>query len=151
MNEEIGHRVSFDINETLKAIVLPEEFEGKKIVGKVVLTKLEETILAEGDFVAGVVLICDRCLVSFKAHIPFRLEREYNLNRNEDSIENLFVDKYGEIDLSEAIREDIILNIPMKNICDAKCLGICPGCGVNLNIEECRCGKKDKSIKVKKE
>jgi uncharacterized protein len=63
----------------------------------------------------------------------------------------LYVDKYGDIDLSEAIREEIILNIPMKNICDTNCKGICVGCGVNLNNEECQCGVKSKLKGKKKE
>jgi uncharacterized protein len=151
IRSEMGKRISFEINESLKDLALPEELEGKKLVGKLVLTRLDETILVEGDFVAGIVLICDRCLDNYKGHIPFHLEREYNLNRSDKSLENNYVDKLGDIDLSEAVREEIILSIPMRNICSEKCMGICAGCGINLNREECQCNEKIKVRNKKKE
>jgi uncharacterized protein len=144
---EVGTRLTFDINEAIKVIGLPSEIEGKKVVGKLKATRLEDTVLVSGEFVAGTVLICDRCLENFKAHIPFTLEREYNLNRSKESVEELIVDKFGEIDVTEPIREEIILAIPMKNICDEKCEGICAKCGVNLNKEECKCKIKKKRRK----
>lgn len=144
---EVGTQRTFDINESIKAIGLPTEIEGKKVVGKAKAIRLEDTILIEGEFVAGTVLICDRCLENFKAHIPFILEREYNLNRSKESPDELFIDKLGDIDLTEAMREEIILAIPMKNICEEKCKGICAKCGVDLNKEECKCKNKKKRSK----
>ena len=120
---------------------------GKKIVGKLTATKLDEMILLEGNLVAGVVLTCDRCLDNFKAHIPFYLEREYNLNRSTLIDDELFVDKFGEIDLTIPVREEIILALPIKNICSSDCAGICSGCGINLGKEKCLCKKSKKERK----
>lgn len=145
LTSDIGAKQFFGINEEIKNLGLPEEIEGKKLVGKLNLTKLENSILVEGEFVAGTVLICDRCLENFKTHIPFKLEREYNLNRSVDSAENLFVDKYSDIDITEPVREEVILAVPMKNICSEQCLGICLGCGANLNKEKCKCKNKKKN------
>ncbi len=142
---ETGAKQAAEISETLKGFDLPETVEGKRVIGRVVITKLDDSLLVKGDFVAGVILICDRCLENFKAHIPFRLERDYNIDRSQASAEELFVDKYGQIDLTEPIREEIILNIPLHNLCSEKCLGICQGCGVNLNNEKCCCKNKKRS------
>jgi uncharacterized protein len=30
----------------------------------------------------------------------------------------------------------------MKQLCKSDCKGICPGCGVDLNREKCRCSGK---------
>ncbi len=133
-----------EINDMAKTVGLPSEIEGKKVVGKLKLTRLEETILVEGDLTVGAILICDRCLNNFKTHIPITLEREYNLNRSKESTEDLYVDKLGNIDITEPVREEIILSVPMKNVCDEKCKGICPGCGVDLNKEDCKCKKANK-------
>lgn len=137
--EEVGARLDFNFEEKIDQLGLPAEIEGKSAKGKVTFTKLEESILASADFTAEVVLICDRCLSNFDKTLEISLEREYNINRQAKNEEELYVDKYGDIDLSEAVREDIILAVPMKNLCREGCQGICPNCGVNMNIEKCQC------------
>ncbi|RMG61535.1 MAG: DUF177 domain-containing protein, partial [Calditrichaeota bacterium] len=46
-----------------------------------------------------------------------------------------------EIDLSDQLKEYLILAVPMKMLCKEDCRGICPGCGADLNSEACRCGE----------
>ena len=43
------------------------------------------------------------------------------------------------IDLGEEIRQEIIMSNPVRVLCRKDCKGICPKCGVNLNIEQCQC------------
>ena len=147
INSDIGAQFIFEIDESINNMELPIEVVGRKVVGKLTATKLDEIVLLEGDLVTGVSLICDRCLSNFKGHIPFHLEREYNLNRSTMSEEGLFVDKFGEIDLAGPVREEIILNLPIKKICSPNCPGICSRCGVNLNKEKCTCKKSKKERK----
>ncbi len=52
-----------------------------------------------------------------------------------------------EVDLTPEIREDILLAMPARFKCSEECKGLCPGCGVNLNTEKCRCGTKRKKGK----
>lgn len=47
------------------------------------------------------------------------------------------------IDLSTGIREAIILSQPINYLCKDDCLGLCPVCGINLNVKTCNC-KSDK-------
>lgn len=44
-----------------------------------------------------------------------------------------------EIDLTDEIRDAIVLAVPMKMLCSENCRGLCAGCGANLNTEPCRC------------
>jgi uncharacterized protein len=37
------------------------------------------------------------------------------------------------VELNDEIRQEIILDYPMKIICKAECKGLCPNCGQNLN------------------
>ena len=37
------------------------------------------------------------------------------------------------------MREQIILMMPLKPLCDETCKGLCPRCGANLNREACTC------------
>ena len=47
-----------------------------------------------------------------------------------------------EVDLAELARDAFILDMDTKTLCSEDCKGLCPGCGVNLNREPCRCKKQ---------
>jgi uncharacterized protein len=41
--------------------------------------------------------------------------------------------------LEDVLKEQIILALPVKQVCDPACKGLCPHCGRNLNLESCDC------------
>ena len=43
------------------------------------------------------------------------------------------------IDLSRVLKDNIILGLPMKQVCKPECKGLCPKCGTDLNEKECDC------------
>ncbi|HSH75036.1 MAG TPA: DUF177 domain-containing protein [Longimicrobiales bacterium] len=56
-----------------------------------------------------------------------------------DAIE--FDPRAGFLDLSEAVREEVILAVNLYVVCDPGCLGLCPRCGTNLNEGACGCAE----------
>ncbi len=90
---------------------------------------------------------CGRCLERY----PFPIGKIFHLvltpeplppkskelNRNE-----LGLSFYSaqEINLYPFIREQVLLALPMRPLCEDDCRGLCEGCGVNLNHELCLCG-----------
>ncbi len=137
--EDVGATETFEIEETGKDLEFPESISVGKITGKVTAFKLEDSIVVSGKFVAEAGLICDRCLDNFEKPVKFSFEREYQLDRKAQSDEGLYVDKYGSVDISEPVREELILAVPTQNFCKSECPGICLGCGRNLNHEACTC------------
>lgn len=47
------------------------------------------------------------------------------------------------LDLSGPLREELMLTVSGYAFCDEDCKGLCSGCGVDLNEEECRCVKDE--------
>jgi DUF177 domain-containing protein len=43
------------------------------------------------------------------------------------------------LELNDVLREFVLLDLPMRKLCDENCKGICPVCGQNRNQKECRC------------
>lgn len=43
------------------------------------------------------------------------------------------------IDLSNGIKEAIVLSLPIASLCHEQCKGLCPVCGVNKNKKQCKC------------
>jgi uncharacterized protein len=41
--------------------------------------------------------------------------------------------------LEDALREQVLLALPLKVICREDCKGLCPHCGANLNDGQCSC------------
>ncbi|MBM4129290.1 MAG: DUF177 domain-containing protein, partial [Nitrospira sp.] len=48
----------------------------------------------------------------------------------------------GGLDLLDLIKEQVMLNLPMKTLCAELCKGICPQCGADLNTGTCECEAK---------
>ena len=46
-----------------------------------------------------------------------------------------------EIDISDVVRETILLAQPLNNICSPECRGLCLKCGANLNETDCNCDR----------
>ncbi len=47
------------------------------------------------------------------------------------------------IELTDDIREALVLAVPLKLVCTDECKGLCPHCGVNRNEESCTCTEED--------
>lgn len=45
-------------------------------------------------------------------------------------------------DLTESVREDILLALPQNPLCQRGCRGLCPDCGQDLNEATCACARK---------
>ena len=48
-------------------------------------------------------------------------------------------DSSDELDLSSAVREEVIFATDPYVVCDPECKGLCPRCGVNRNTGSCDC------------
>lgn len=85
---------------------------------------------------------CSRCLKPFvyqlRSNINVELIEEDEII-NEDDIDDIISYNDNIIDFNEIIREQIIMNLPMKMICSEGCKGLCKNCGMDLNNEVCRC------------
>ena len=56
-----------------------------------------------------------------------------------DEEDDLYVCTGDRVELSEMLREHIILSIPMQPLCREECRGLCPVCGQDRNEEPCSC------------
>lgn len=93
-------------------------------------------------------LVCSRCLEPYRVPVDASFDLRY-LPLAETSAEgereveddDLAAAYYrdDQIDLGQVVEEQIYLGIPMKPLCREGCLGLCPQCGTNLNVETCSC------------
>lgn len=62
--------------------------------------------------------------------------------KQEEDSDEIILLEHDEVDLAELARDAFILDMDTKTLCSEDCKGLCPGCGVNLNREPCRCKKQ---------
>lgn len=92
------------------------------------LTRVDNTVIADVTVSADYGYQCARCLEDFTRRKSREFHFDYEVNSPMDVI-----------DVGEDIRQELILNIPQRVLCSKECKGICAGCGINLNIETCKC------------
>ena len=96
------------------------------ILAKIDAQMTDEEIYIKGQVHTTVALHCARCLDDFNK----RFQGEFSLSLTPD---------HEKIDLSEQIRETVLIEIPMKALCQESCKGICSYCGTNKNKHSCEC------------
>ena len=92
------------------------------------LLRVDNTVIADVEVTAEFGYLCARCLADFQRSKT----REYHFDFEISSPMDI-------VDVGEEIRQEMILSIPQRVLCSKDCKGICAGCGVNLNIEKCKC------------
>lgn len=112
------------------------------------LTKDIQSVVVEGRMDGEVKMTCSRCLLEYIAPISVGFAvifKEKNNISDDDRESDVYEYGNNEIDLYPYLRETMILEFPVKQVCSEDCKGLCPICGKNLNEETCKC---DKEIKV---
>ncbi len=76
--------------------------------------------------------VCGRCLEPVRREIATeKLQLLFPLESVAD-----------ELDISEDVRSEMLLALPMNLLCREDCAGLCPVCGVNRNKKKCRCHER---------
>ncbi len=118
------------------------------VEGTVRLHRTNQGILVDGTATTPVELQCDRCLEPFAMTVTFPLREQFyptiDVNTGvplpQESDELVFpIDQNHLLDLREAIRQNLLLTLPMQAVCREDCAGLCPQCGQNLNEGRCDC------------
>ena len=99
-----------------------------KVHFKLHISAAKMDVIAMGKLYAKAEALCDRCA----EFAPLELST--------DDVLHAFKNGLGQpIDLTEGIREDILLTFPQSFHCSEDCKGLCPVCGQNLNLGQCSC------------
>ena len=97
---------------------------------------------------ADIALDCTRCLEAVRKPLEIDFDSVF-VEGAEDELEDKLeiagedlAESFvagGIIDLKEVVREQLLLNLPEQVYCRDDCRGLCPKCGANRNLIDCRC------------
>jgi uncharacterized protein len=134
LQSEIGdHR---DYTLSVYAMPLGDDLIARQVSGDVRLTRLRDRILAQVTASANVALECVRCLRSYPQPVRTKLAEEFWQSVDvrtgvavdpeeaiDDEEERFLIDENHELDLREAMRQHLVLALPMKPDCGSECPG----------------------------
>ena len=116
--------------------------------GHLRLHRTNQGIFADGTVTVPVELECTRCLKHFARDITFPLREQYYptidvvtgvpLPTPDDELA-FPIDRHHMLDTREAIRQNLLLALPISALCQEDCKGLCPKCGHDLNEGPCDC------------
>ena len=94
------------------------------------ITKAERTVVVQADIRCRLMLSCARCLSTFESPLQTNAILAYQAAPSDI------------LDITEDIRQEIMLVYPMIPLCREACKGLCRVCGQDLNQEgACRCDR----------
>ncbi len=118
------------------------------LTGPIRLMRTGNDILVTGHLSAELTLPCARCLEPVE--IPLDIELAEVFTPTLDIVTGqalapaeedpaLWIDEHHLLDLTEVLRQDVLVGLPMHPLCQEDCHGLCASCGQNLNEGICDC------------
>lgn len=124
---EVGERADFSIEGENPNI--PDLELSRPLSGGVRVTRLDEGIDVSGQVELQFRLECYRCLDPYEHNAQVDISGIYSLYPKEDEWP---ISGRGEIDLLPLLRQEVLVTIPIQQLCKQDCKGICIHCGQRL-------------------
>lgn len=115
------------------------------VTGKAEIMRIEDGFNTRLlDLEVSVEFECDLCLKKFDQKIAIKSAERIFLFKTPEKIDDtndlyLINSKEMTIDVTELLRQEIILHFPLIPVCSKSCKGICPVCGKDRNKTACKC------------
>ena len=93
--------------------------------GEAAICKAESELVVRADIRCPMHLTCARCLEEFTTVLTT------------DALFSYSVHPVDVVDITDDVRQEILLAYPMVPVCRADCRGLCMTCGHNLNLGTC--------------
>jgi uncharacterized protein len=116
------------------------------VAGSLHVDNLESRCVVHGELAAIMTVGCGRCLQEYALgfSVPVEVVVLRDAGRETEDADTLVIhQRQGEIDLTDALREAVVLAVPQARICREDCMGLCARCGADLNDGPCSCVDDD--------
>ena len=145
----VGARAAHEFAEMLPA---DDQFQVVgPVKGNFAVSNTGRLLVLTGGFRGRVSLACARCLDPAEVDVQGALQEQFRSQTPgvtmptdtidaEEPREAAYSD--GVLDLTELLRQQVALSLPLRPLCKPDCRGLCPNCGKNMNREQCTCPRE---------
>jgi len=115
--------------------------EGAEAHCELVLESYDGGVRVTGRVFAPWQGVCRRCTVAVGGTLEVAVEERFcdPPARGEPEDEEAFVITDDVVDLGPLVDEAVLAELPLAPLCREDCLGLCPTCGADRNLEPCSC------------
>lgn len=107
--------------------------KGSDLKLDLLLESVQEGILASGTAETQATGQCSRCLESIKLKVEVDFEELFAYSGVSDDDLIVITDQ---IDLNQVVIDSVVLSLPFQPVCSEACEGLCPDCGVKLELHQ---------------
>lgn len=103
-------------------------------------------VVVRGRFAGAFALECRRCLEPVTARVEEDvglLYRAASGDLGDEPPDVLPLPRRASLDVTEPVREHVLVSVPRYAQCRSDCRGLCPVCGTNRNESVCDCVSND--------
>lgn len=147
IKDDFGASISFDFS------VPVDQFSFEPNIPYVDCVSVQGKVVNQGSNwqVTGEITVpakytCDRCLKSFNKKEIISFIEEVPYSQEDD--EAILIAQNERLDLTEYVRESLLLAQPIQVLCQEECRGLCPKCGVNRNEKSCTCDLNEGDLRL---
>ena len=124
----------------IEAVTLGTDLFLHFVRGDISLTRGIDCLLMEGQLDTALNSECVRCLATFALPLTVNIDDlTFALPQASSDDHQYRVSQDGWIHADLALREQVLLNIPLRPLCRPACQGLCSQCGQDLNRGTCDC------------
>ena len=98
-----------------------------------------QTFRVDAEAEASYETTCARCGKPMVETLAFSFTEHFVRSVYKTPDDELYPYEGEKLDLSEAIFDNLLLEMPMTTVCSESCKGLCPICGADLNLGQCGC------------
>jgi uncharacterized protein len=111
----------------------------RPVQAELLLESVVEGILASGSVSGEMDLSCARCLRPIGHGFELAVSEMFVEPERAEPDEDYLLPETGVIDIEPMLRDAVVLSMPFSPLCRPDCKGLCPRCGGDRNLDECRC------------
>lgn len=146
LDDRAGASLSFtEVIESGTEVPFPRPVEGR-----IAFSRAEDITWVRGDVGTDVTLACARCARPFGFRLAGTFREGYRAGaaaakEGTERAEGLSRGPVvlsltsAQLDLTELVRQHLVMALPMAPLCRLDCRGLCPACGADRNEGTCDC------------
>lgn len=152
LKEATGGTRQYDVNADIEHEFDEEVIAVSPLTGQLNFLRTGSNILVTGSLKVTLQKGCARCLTELVLPVSIEIEELFypkmDINTGNpvlipDDVDpaNL-IDDHNILDLSEVVRQELVLANDVVIYCRPDCRGLCPYCGIDRNVATCDCEEK---------
>jgi len=143
-----GQATFMDLDLTMASGDVPVSYQGNALSGRTtfkgrLVAGKEGVFTLEGVLSAALEGPCSRCLKQVRRALTIRVRETFRpgVEQGAHASDGSYQYRGFMIDLIPALRDDLVLAMPIQLLCRPDCKGLCPDCGADLNETTCHCAE----------